>query len=591
MDDEFLGLHFALIPRISPMNLSSYFRTSTIHYLYTNLVQRRRTQIRLAQRAYRQRKETTISALNRRVTSLESTIEAMHKSFLTFNDSIVASGFQNGSSEFTKHLRAIADRLADLARNSTHIDAEEDRLDQILPAPSTETEERCRKKRRTTPPSESDQLSVLGYRTTFDEDKDNDGENAQQSPVGRVGTEDSASSGRALIEARKHYQANTSTTNDAPADTLNEVQQYSGLFSFQDANATTALGLDKSLQDYIQTSEDYTVKDILPFGLMPQSREHTPDKPTPDNQTLQEGNLCDIVSLPGPQSFAFQEASFARRLMRSSCEAAYRLLTSPSSRAEDIKRLCKFSWCYTNSSCIAKYTKNLMKRTANENLELWEVPARHIGGAGLHYPRVGIDATTVPPEWWACEAPTGPMRLARPETPVPVSMNVGEVIDHVGFGGEWFDANDVEQYLRSKGLYLDGHSSMVEVNEDETAPTLSDTRGPSASPHDASSSYDSTGGPQSPPNADVDWQNDPFWKDTELTGKGDAANIQAIPGTDLDSPLGDIDYSMPKAVSPDFDFNMFSYPMPTFNIKTKKFVDVEKFLDSTYNWGDCPVIG
>lgn len=46
------------------------------------LVQRRRTQIRLAQRAYRQRKETTISQLRERVNELEDAVETMKDIFL-----------------------------------------------------------------------------------------------------------------------------------------------------------------------------------------------------------------------------------------------------------------------------------------------------------------------------------------------------------------------------------------------------------------------------------------------------------------------------------------------------------------------------
>ena len=55
---------------------------------------RRRTQIRLAQRAYRNRKETTISALKKRVGELERTIEKMNKSFLKFHDNAI--GFRSG---------------------------------------------------------------------------------------------------------------------------------------------------------------------------------------------------------------------------------------------------------------------------------------------------------------------------------------------------------------------------------------------------------------------------------------------------------------------------------------------------------------
>lgn len=48
--------------------------------------QKRRTQIRLAQRAYRNRKETTIEDLRKRVSGLQSTVEVMNKTICDFSD-------------------------------------------------------------------------------------------------------------------------------------------------------------------------------------------------------------------------------------------------------------------------------------------------------------------------------------------------------------------------------------------------------------------------------------------------------------------------------------------------------------------------
>lgn len=47
---------------------------------------RRRTQIRMAQRAYRQRKESTLEELRKRVSELTNTIELMNKAFLDHRD-------------------------------------------------------------------------------------------------------------------------------------------------------------------------------------------------------------------------------------------------------------------------------------------------------------------------------------------------------------------------------------------------------------------------------------------------------------------------------------------------------------------------
>lgn len=52
---------------------------------------RRRTQIRMAQRAYRQRKESTLEELRKRVSELTNTIELMNKSFADCRDRLYAT--------------------------------------------------------------------------------------------------------------------------------------------------------------------------------------------------------------------------------------------------------------------------------------------------------------------------------------------------------------------------------------------------------------------------------------------------------------------------------------------------------------------
>lgn len=128
----------------------------------------------------------------------------------------------------------------------------------------------------------------------------------------------------------------------------------------------------------------------------------------PADITSPEGrSLLDLMTTPLPMSYSFQEASFARRLMRISLETAYRLITDPCSRPEDLKSLCRLTWCFTSSSRMVDHLKGMIEKTADQDLELWEVPALHLGRAGMHYPRVGIDAGCAPPELWENKARPG----------------------------------------------------------------------------------------------------------------------------------------------------------------------------------------
>ncbi|GIJ90079.1 hypothetical protein Asppvi_009028 [Aspergillus pseudoviridinutans] len=57
-----------------------------------NEAKRRRTQIRLAQRAYRSRKEAELQALKARVHELDMLVERMNETFLSFTDDLMKSG-------------------------------------------------------------------------------------------------------------------------------------------------------------------------------------------------------------------------------------------------------------------------------------------------------------------------------------------------------------------------------------------------------------------------------------------------------------------------------------------------------------------
>ena len=77
---------------------------------------RRRTQIRLAQRAYRHRKETTISALKRRVKDLEQTIARMNSSFLNLQDNMFDSGLLHARPALSDQLKNTADEFLTLSK-------------------------------------------------------------------------------------------------------------------------------------------------------------------------------------------------------------------------------------------------------------------------------------------------------------------------------------------------------------------------------------------------------------------------------------------------------------------------------------------
>lgn len=287
-------------------------------------------------------------------------------------------------------------------------------------------------------------------------------------------------------------------------------------------------------------------------------------------------------SLPLPSSYSIQETSFARRLLRQSLESAFRLMTNPNSFRRDVLRLCKFTFFFSKSQRIIEHLQALMLRTAREDLELWEAPQLHLGGAGLHYPRVGLDGIdSSPPEWWAAGAPIGPRRPVEPETPVSKELNMTQIIELAGFDGEWFDSNDVEQYLRSKGLYLDAQSSWVEIEVPELIP--SESQIPTVgSPTE--SSLDSSKDQRSPQMTESFFPDDPIMEGQDYVWNADTINMTELSDVNMNYSSNETNYA---ADSGDFfDPQLYLDPilpdvLPTFNTTTKKLIDVEKFLSCT----------
>lgn len=89
---------------------------------------RRRTQIRLAQRAYRQRKETTISSLKNQSAQLHSIIEQMNKTFLKLNESTVKSGLLQLNPTLAQEFKLVTETFANLVKTASGVSMRETKM-------------------------------------------------------------------------------------------------------------------------------------------------------------------------------------------------------------------------------------------------------------------------------------------------------------------------------------------------------------------------------------------------------------------------------------------------------------------------------
>ncbi len=105
---------------------------------------------------------------------MEKTIEDMHKTFLEFNNRAIASGIQKGAPALAGHLKSTAERLSELAKNSTEdSDVEEDENDHGRTVQPVATESRSRKQGRGLGP---EPVSMMGYQATFGEEEEDEEE-------------------------------------------------------------------------------------------------------------------------------------------------------------------------------------------------------------------------------------------------------------------------------------------------------------------------------------------------------------------------------------------------------------------------------
>jgi hypothetical protein len=102
----------------------------------TQGIQRRRKQLRVAQQAYRKRKETTIVNLQSRVQELESGIEELSESFLSFSNLLFEAGILQNQPRVTAALQKITQQCVSLAKSGCD-EAEQAPAAQADASPST----------------------------------------------------------------------------------------------------------------------------------------------------------------------------------------------------------------------------------------------------------------------------------------------------------------------------------------------------------------------------------------------------------------------------------------------------------------------
>ncbi|KAF2743056.1 hypothetical protein M011DRAFT_411476 [Sporormia fimetaria CBS 119925] len=396
---------------------------------------RRRTQIRLAQRAYRQRKESTIVSLQEQTTRLQNIIQQMTTSFDAFSTSAIRAGIADIYPSLAQELRQLADKFSSF-KQSAEVSSEEEFNDNVeaddmvaeLPMPTPTTRD---------PPNSLPMSTHTSDWIT-----------AVASPSTAVGAQ--VTRGPALTVA-----------HETPTFGLEQPRGYSGRLKI---SGSTWTELPFGLLDIVVDGTTYPPEIHSLNGTPPMTRISTPPLE------------CSLTtkSLAPDWTYSFAESTFARRLNRAALETALQILDTPKARSPVLDYVFRLSLTYMTVEQLREKFQLLLSRGINGDLDCWGTPFDHLGGAGLHYPREDGKAKLCGVSYHRNIRSIGllPASLARRGDEPDPSQGHDINIDISGFEGEWFDPDDVEGYLKQeKGCQIDPKDSFAEVwveCEDET---------------------------------------------------------------------------------------------------------------------------
>ncbi|KAH8808594.1 hypothetical protein F5884DRAFT_673694 [Xylogone sp. PMI_703] len=312
---------------------------------------RRRTQIRMAQRAYRHRKESTITSLESRVEKLLKANEEMNAIFVALHDYAVSKGVLQREPEFGRELLSSTEKLLALAKDTSEENAKQDSKNDGDSEGSNHSHQDAdpTRQRRGRPPNKKQRTEESV---------------GQLDPI-ETTTSDNVWGGY-IISHRNEKER--------------EQEPEQGGLNF---GSDTGLGFrhrDPQLEVISRPTEDNA---SFPFDFdfmdVQQYRVELPEDPI--NEALLP------CGLPLPSSGAFSEQSFARRLHRSAIERGYLVLTSDNVSPATIQKVFGFCLLYETPDEIAIRLKGLIRGTRKDSLQNWRAPFYHVGENGTHYPQ------------------------------------------------------------------------------------------------------------------------------------------------------------------------------------------------------------
>ena len=393
----------------------------------------------MAQRAYRHRKETTIASLEKQVQELRTANEQMSNIFIGLHDFAVGGGLLRREPEFGNHLKSTTEQFLALAKSVQVDDSIKDEegtsLDGSKKGHSDADPETV------TLPTSSKSLPPLSA-------------SIENTPVMGI--------------SAWGYQIMDDSQGDSENNQIAWNQQEYMVPSRQDHQIISRPTLDNASFGFDLYDNNFQ-----------QYRAEIPEL----NDYQQLVNFQE--TLPLTKSLAHHETTFGRHLQRAALEKGWRLINAKNPDPTRFNEVFGFCLRFETRDSIAARMKNCLERTSKDSLFYWRHPFLHLGRAGFHYTSDENKNGSITPKF-DMGMSVGPW--------TPSVLNVRETamfddyrINLPGYEGEFFDSNDVEGYLRGRGIDIPPDAEFVTVNldllslQDESSPpSLSDSNGPNS---------------------------------------------------------------------------------------------------------------
>ncbi|KAF4972104.1 hypothetical protein FSARC_1244 [Fusarium sarcochroum] len=402
--------------------------------------ERRRTQIRLAQRAYRNRKDTAITTLEDKVKELEDANESMGKEFMNFFDFVLSQGMLEGAPEVARRLNDTTRKFLSFTRKSAEDPSRDDLYE--TPAPIQEQS-------------------------------------------------------RAPIQSPERHKSSSGTSN-SPSEEFIAPNPPAFSAAPQEKHLATPQRVDASIR------QQATPPLNLPYVIITMPTSENASFPVYDTQTpvaLDHNPFLQspFPGVPSPSSYASHERSFGRRLQRATLEAGLRLASMNNPPPHRYAQVFGFCLLFEPRESIIRRMSSTLARVSQESLFVWRFPFTNLGGTGTFFPNNGETGNYPGMGANGSALPIGNQGLAQPMKPAEMTgFSMGpfdpttesardDRIDarmrmmHKGFEGDFFDADEVEKYLRQRGVVIPPNVDFIDAEIDmgsfEESPDLTGMAG------------------------------------------------------------------------------------------------------------------